>query len=221
MTSKEKWVVSLFDFTGNMVKPWLEQRYPCLIVDMQHEEGLTQCYSDNLLWKMGGDIREKADFLYRFVSRNDIQIVFGFPPCTDLAGSGARWWKEKAKKNPQFQQEALELVKLAAEIGQASGAPWMVENPVGVISKMWRKWDHTFHPYQYTQFCTKDNYTKKTCLWTGNGFVMPPEARDETLGAPDDRIHKAGPGEGRQNFRSATPMGFARAVFEANKEQEF
>lgn len=37
-----------------------------------------------------------------------------------------------------------------------------------------------------------------------------------TLGSPDDRIHKCAPGPDRQNFRSATPMGFARAVFQAN-----
>ena len=45
---------------------------------------------------------------------------------------------------------------------------------------------------------------------------MPAPARDPELGAPDDRIHKAAPGPERANFRSATPLGFARAVFAAN-----
>lgn len=45
---------------------------------------------------------------------------------------------------------------------------------------------------------------------------MPEPCRDFTLGKPDDRIHKAAPGPDRANFRSATPMGFARAVFRAN-----
>ena len=45
---------------------------------------------------------------------------------------------------------------------------------------------------------------------------MPVPAKDDTLGAPDNRIHFASPGPERANFRSATPMGFARAVFEAN-----
>ena len=45
---------------------------------------------------------------------------------------------------------------------------------------------------------------------------MPPEFRAEGLGDPDDRIHKAPPGPDRANFRSATPLGFARAVFKAN-----
>ena len=48
------------------------------------------------------------------------------------------------------------------------------------------------------------------------GFVMPDEERDLSLGEPDSRIHYAAPGPERANFRSATPKGFARAVFEAN-----
>ena len=51
------------------------------------------------------------------------------------------------------------------------------------------------------------------------GFVMPPSCRDFTLASPDDRIHKAAPGPDRANYRSATPMGFARAVFKANGKQ--
>ena len=45
---------------------------------------------------------------------------------------------------------------------------------------------------------------------------MPEPFRDPALGAPDDRIHKASPGPERANFRSATPAGFAMAVFLAN-----
>lgn len=50
----------------------------------------------------------------------------------------------------------------------------MIENPVSSIATHWRKPNAAFHPWQYTGFCQDDNYTKKTCLWTGNGFVMPP-----------------------------------------------
>ncbi|MFC0268538.1 hypothetical protein [Kushneria aurantia] len=64
-----------------------------------------------------------------------------------------------------------------------------------------------------------DNYVKKTCLWSGNGFVMPPEYPFVGDEIPDDRIHKCAPGDERGNIRSATPPGFARAVFAANGEQ--
>lgn len=46
---------------------------------------------------------------------------------------------------------------------------------------------------------------------------MPTPFRDNSLGAPDNRIHMAPPGDERANFRSATPRGFARAVYEANR----
>lgn len=49
---------------------------------------------------------------------------------------------------------------------------------------------------------------------------MPEPQPDLSLGKPDDRIHKAPPGPERANFRSATPMGFAEAVFNANKESQ-
>ncbi len=91
----------------------------------------------------------------------------------------------------------------------------MIENPVSTLATYWRKPDHSFHPWQYTGFCLGDNYTKKTCLWTGGGFVMP-EPNVLADSKPDDRIHKAPPSDERADFRSATPMGFARAVFQAN-----
>jgi hypothetical protein len=95
----------------------------------------------------------------------------------------------------------------------------MVENPVSVLASAFGKPQHTFHPHDYTAWEAADNYTKKTCLWTGGGFTMPQPARDASLGAPDNRIHFASPGPERANFRSATPMGFARAVFAANHRE--
>ena len=50
----------------------------------------------------------------------------------------------------------------------------------------------------------------------GGGFVMPDEYRDESLGSPDDRIHKCSPGPERKNMRSKTPMGFSIAVQRSN-----
>jgi len=91
-----------------------------------------------------------------------------------------------------------------------------VENPISVLSRVFGPPDHYFHPWYFNGYESWDNYTKKTCLWTGGGFVMPGKHVDESLGAPDDRIHKAPPSAERANFRSATPMGFARAVFAAN-----
>ncbi|MDZ0794342.1 dcm methylase, partial [Klebsiella quasipneumoniae] len=44
-----------------------------------------------------------------------------------------------------------------------------------VFSSIFGSADYTFHPYQFTGLCTDDNYTKQTCLWTGNCFKAPAE----------------------------------------------
>lgn len=149
-----------------------------------------------------------------------IAAVFAFPPCTDMAVSGARWFASKREADPMFQAKAVAVAEQCRTIGRLSGAPWFVENPVSVLSRVFGKPDHWFHPADFTALEPGDNYTKRTNLWTGGGFVMPAPARDASLSAPDDRIHKAPPGPDRENFRSATPLGFARAVFAANARQE-
>lgn len=102
---------------------------------------------------------------------------------------------------------------------EESGAPWMLENPVSTLSTYWRQPDHKFHPKHFTGHEPSDNYTKLTCLWTGGGFAMPSKYENDSLGEPDDRIHKAPPSAERGDFRSETPRGFARAVFLANQQK--
>lgn len=193
MKNKKGLVLSLFDLTGNMVKPWEEAGYETLCIDQQ---------------------RDGTDILRWLPPRVEYKIVFAFPPCTDQAVSGARWFKDKGLAGLA---SAIELVERARDICEWSDAPWMIENPVSVMSSYWRKPDAVFNPHEFTGYEPSDNYTKRTCIWHGNGFVMPEPLVDSTLGPPDDRIHKAPPSEERANFRSATPMGFAKAVYEANK----
>jgi len=61
-----------------------------------------------------------------------------------------------------------------------------------------------------------DGYHKNTCLWTGGGFRMP-GIKPVALHAKANKVHHCSPGSERANIRSETPMGFARAVYEANK----
>jgi hypothetical protein len=140
------------------------------------------------------------------VAPNEFDMVFAFPPCTDLANSGARWFKEKGLT---ALIAALQVVEACRRICEESGAPWMLENPVGQLSTYWRNPDYTFDPCDYG-----DPYTKKTCLWTGGGFVLPWRSRIEPT--EGSKMHRLPPSAERANLRSATPTGFARAVFEVN-----
>lgn len=86
----------------------------------------------------------------------------------------------------------------------------------GTVSTYWRKPDHSFHPYHYAALAEGENYTKKTCLWTGGGFVMPAPA---PVGEEPDKTHiwlMKGSGPAKAQARSVTPLGFMRAVYAAN-----
>lgn len=208
-------VICLCDISGVMAKPWVDAGYEAILVDPQHPQGVTR---EGSYTKIGHIIEHPVTMqvIDSAIASGKVVAVFGFPPCTDLAISGARWFKLKGEKDPDFQKKAMAVVHQCRDIGERSGAPWFLENPVGRISSLWRKPDHWFHPHFFTQFSTEDNYTKKTCLWTGGGFRMPEQTRDESLGTPDNRIHYAGPGPERANIRSKTPFGFAKAVYLAN-----
>lgn len=198
-------VVSLFDLTGNILKPWAEAGHTCYAYDIQN----TKVWTDEGITHIPLDLSIEAPDI-----EEEVKIAFAFPPCDHLAVSGARWFKGKGLRKLA---SSIELFASATEVCEELECPYLIENPVSTISSYWRKPDYKFHPYQYTGWVPRDNYTKNTCLWTGGGFKMPDEYRDTTLGPPDDRIHKEGPSADRKNNRSATPLGFAEAVYEANK----
>ena len=191
-------VLSLCDFTGTMVRPWLTAGWECWIVDVRHETGE---HRDGRLVRVGADVR------CWLPPRRRYAVAFAFPPCTHLAVSGARWFR---RKGLEALSEAIDIFGACVRICEWTGAPWMVENPVSVISSHFRRPDHTFNPCDYG-----DPWTKRTCLWTGGGFVMPPKRPVEpTLGSV---VHRMAPSPDRANLRSVTPPGFAGAVFEANR----
>jgi len=198
-------IISLCDLTGTMVKPWAEAGYTCYCVDVQHSirKPKVVSYPDggsiHFVW---GDVRTWTP-----PPGHDIKFVAAFPPCTDVAVSGARDFKTKGLSKLI---DALELFNACLHAAW-SGAPYCVENPVGVLSSHVRKPDHTFNPCDYG-----DPYTKLTCLWTGNGFVMPPKSPVEPT--EGSKMHLMTPGPERANLRSATPEGFANAVFQSNKD---
>lgn len=197
-------VISLFDYTTNMVRPWALAGCLCYCVDVKHPAGEQ---------REGNIVRVGADILEWLPPYAKVKILFAFPPCTHVAASGARWFKDKGLG---ALVDALQLFDATLRLAEWTKSPYMIENPVSTISTYWRKPDHTFHPCDYGGYGSdsRDGYTKKTCLWTGNGFIMPKERRVEPV--EGSRMHRLGPSEERASLRSVTPKGFAQAVFEAN-----
>lgn len=169
-------VISCFDLTGRLITPWLMAGYECHIVDLQHPEGKTV---EGHLTKWGMDVKEWEKQFFEENKDRLHQVCFlaCFPPCTDLAVSGARWFKFKEEQNPGTRQRAMDLVHWSNNLGQRLGCPYFLENPVSVISSEWRKPDYTFQPWEFGGYDggEKDGYKKRTCLWTGNGFTLPPK----------------------------------------------
>ena len=208
-SSDDKVAIFLFDRSGKMALPFAEAGWHCLCIDINGNPGTDNFTSGGMIVREVHDIRRWKPH----PSWVNADFFAAFPPCDHLAVSGSRWMKGKGLRKLA---DAIDLFAYSAEWAEWFNCPYIIENPVGTISTYWRKPDHSFNPYDYTAFELGDNYTKKTCLWTGGGFVMPAPKRDPEAGDPDDRIHKAPPGPDRANFRSVTPLGFARAVFEAN-----
>lgn len=160
-----------------MVQPWVDAGYDALLVDPQH--GFTR--TEGRVTKFAGTIEDAMPLIGELIRSGEVVIVFGFPPCTDLSLSGARWFHRKMTdktwhkyRGPNMWIDAMRVVQECANIGRLSGAPWFLENPQSRISTLWRKPDHKFHPWQYTALESEDNYKKETWLWSGGGV---PDAR--------------------------------------------
>ncbi|WP_316364642.1 hypothetical protein [Candidatus Thiodiazotropha sp. CDECU1] len=197
-------VVSLCDRTGNMVRPWALAGYACYCIDVQHS--IRKDRTEGNIHYVWGDVRGWSP---PESIRGRIGIVFAFPPCTHVAVSGARDFR---KKGNYLLRDALELFSACEQAATWSGAPYMIENPVGKFSDHMGKPNHIFQPWHFG-----DLWTKKTCLWTGNGFRMPQPLLTQKPEGVEAKIWTMPPSPKRADLRSETPPGFARAVYQANR----
>ena len=121
------------------------------------------------------------------------------PPCTHLAVSGARWFKDKQVE----QVEALNFVRLLLN---ASIKRIALENPISIISSRIRKPDQIIQPWQFGH-----GETKATCLWL-NG--LPKLTHTNIVDGREQRIWKLPPSKHRAKLRSKTFPGIAKAMAE-------
>lgn len=157
-------VVGLFDDSANLLQPWIDAGYECHLFDILNDDTV-----QGKLYHHYADLTKPLTLPAELAGR--VAFVSCHPPCDHLAISGARWF---AGKGLRKLADSVHMFATAAEVCEATGAKYMIENPVSTISTYWRACDYTYHPYEYAREHLEDNYTKKTCLWTGGGFVMPP-----------------------------------------------
>ena len=126
-------------------------------------------------------------------------LMIAHPPCTHLAVSGARWFKDKVNE----QQEALQFVNylMNVPIGKIC-----IENPISIISSKIRKPDQIIQPWMFGH-----GETKATCLWLKN---LPKLVPTDIVEGREPKVHYMSPGPNRWKERSRTYQGIANAMAE-------
>ena len=134
-------------------------------------------------------------------------LMIAHPPCTDLAVSGAAWFKDKKLDGRQAASIAFFMRLAKADIPRIA-----VENPVCIMSSLYRKPDQIVQPYMFGHM-----ETKATCLWLkGLPKLIPTnDVKEQTMALPEKermRLHYLPPSEDRWKIRSQTFQGIADAM---------
>lgn len=154
-------------------------------------------WSCDLLPAEDNDPHHYQDDALYIMERWPWDLMIAHPPCTHLAVSGARWFKDKRKE----QADAMEFVRhlLDAPIERIA-----LENPISVISRYIRKPDQIIQPWWFGH-----GETKATCLWLKN---LPKLEPTDIVEGREARVHKMPPGPDRWKERSRTYEGIAKAM---------
>lgn len=138
-----------------------------------------------------GDVRDVLDYPW--------DLMIAHPPCTHLSVSGARHFEAKRQDGRQQSAVSFFMALAKADIPMIA-----IENPVCVMSSMWRKPDQTIQPWQFGH-----GETKATCLWLkGLPLLRPTNIVD----GREQRIHRMPPSADRWKERSRTFIGIAQAM---------
>lgn len=140
-----------------------------------------------------GDVFDVIDYPW--------DLMIAHPPCTDLSVSGARHFEGKRLDGRQQASVSFFMRLAKADIPMIA-----IENPVCIMSSLWRKPDQIIQPWQFGH-----GETKATCLWLKGLPLLKPT---NVVEGRADRIHKLPPTADRWKIRSETYQGIADAVAE-------
>lgn len=134
-------------------------------------------------------------------------LMIAHPPCTDLAVSGAAWFKEKRMDGRQAASISFFMKLIKSDIPMIA-----VENPVCIMSSIYRKPDQIIQPYMFGH-----TETKATCLWLKGLPALKPtdDVKQKTMELPEKermRLHYLPPSADRWKERSKTFQGVAEAM---------
>jgi len=151
------------------------------------------CSGGHPEWHIQGDVAPLLE--------QEWDMIIAFPPCTHLAVSGARWFKQKRKDGRQ--QQGIDFFMLFAN---AKSQRVAIENPIGIMSSIWRKPDQIIQPWMFGH-----GETKATCLWLKG---LPKLNPTQVVNGREQHIWKMPPSSERSKLRSKTFKGIAKAMAE-------
>lgn len=133
------------------------------------------------------------------INSGEWDLMIAHPPCTHLAVSGARWFKDK-------KEEQYQAINFFMQLAFCETPKYCIENPVSIMSTTWRPPDQYIQPWQFGH-----GETKKTGLWLRG---LPKLVPTNIVDGRDARIHNMPPGKDRWKKRSITYTGIACAMAE-------
>lgn len=225
--------IFLYSKSVTIAKPWARAGVDCYLFDVQHGEDRGTAYRrfKGTIYTYGGKVQQHRKLLGQLCRNNRVLLIGAFPPCTDLAFSGARFFMQKSLKDSFYWAKAMELYWYPILLADFFNIPFFCENPKSMIMHFDRKPDFKFNPNDYGGYLPKqhthryfphiypgrDAYAKETWIWCGNGFVIPDKKPVPVIATTFPAWNKvSGTSDRAKEIRSVTPEGFAVAVFKAN-----
>ncbi len=180
------------EFSGIVRDAFRARGHSALSVDLLPSERAGWHYQGDIRWVLYAAGRSLGDGW-------EPDLMIAHPPCTHLAVSGARWFKDKRDE----QEQALQFVR---DLMDAPVYRIALENPVSIISSRIRKPDQIIQPWQFGH-----GEVKATCLWLMN---LPKLVPTKIVDGRYARVHREPPGPDRWKARSRTYQGIADAMAE-------
>jgi hypothetical protein len=173
------------EYSGRVRDAFIAKGHEAMSCDLLPTDALGPHYK--------GDVKDVLDYPW--------DLMIAHPPCTDLAVSGARHFESKRLTGKQQAS-----VSFFMSLAKSSIPRIAIENPVCIMSTLWRKPDQIIQPWQFGH-----GETKATCLWLKN---LPKLIPTNVVSGREQRIYKMGPSEDRWKLRSETFVGIAQAMAE-------
>lgn len=173
------------EFSGTVRDAFIARGHEAMSCDLLPSEAPGPHYT--------GDVRDVLDFPW--------DLMIAHPPCTHLSVSGAKHFAGKRLVGQQQAAVSFFMLLAKADIPRIA-----IENPVCIMSSLWRKPDQTVQPWQFGH-----GETKATCLWLKG---LPPLEPTNIVEGREQRVFRMPPHPDRWKLRSATYRGIADAMAE-------